>query len=44
MPDVDCNLIECRFNRGGQCTNDKIELNYNATCISYEERDTGEVR
>ena len=42
MPRCYCDLTECRFNRGGECDNDEIELDYTGTCQSYEQKSGGE--
>lgn len=33
-----CDLIDCRFNQGGECDNDEIDLDSTATCQTYEPR------
>jgi hypothetical protein len=38
MPKVFCDQMECHFNIGGECTHDEIELDYTATCVSFEEK------
>jgi len=38
MPDVFCDQTDCKFNESGECTCDKIELDYTGTCHSSEPR------
>ena len=37
MPNVICDLTECRFNKNGICGNDEIEIAYDGLCQNCEE-------
>lgn len=38
MPKIECNMVECRSNKDGECWATEIEIDYAGTCITYEEQ------
>jgi hypothetical protein len=39
MPEVICDLTECKYNQVGKCENDNIELDATGNCQTYEDKE-----